>query len=52
LNHRSGSVSGITAVYQRHDYAVEKRDALQRWADHVDAMVGGRKGEVVTLRGR
>jgi integrase len=52
LNHKSGSVSGITAVYQRHDYAAEKRDALVRWADHVDALVSGRKGAVVTLRGR
>jgi integrase len=52
LNHKSGSVSGITAVYQRHDYAAEKRDALQRWADHVGALVGGRKENVVTLRGR
>ena len=52
LNHRSGSTAGIVGVYQRHDYAAEKRDALQRWADHVDAMVTGRKGEVVTQRGR
>ena len=52
LNHRSGSTAGIVGVYQRHDYADEKRDALQRWADHVDALVSGRKGAVVTLRGR
>jgi integrase len=52
LNHRSGSTAGIVGVYQRHDYAAEKRDALQRWADHLDALVGGRKENVVTLRGR
>jgi integrase len=52
LNHRGGSTAGIVGIYQRHDYATEKRDALQRWADHVDAVVGGKKGEVVTLRGR
>jgi integrase len=51
LNHRSGSMAGIVGVYQRHDYADEKRDALARWADHVDAMVSGRKANVVTLRG-
>jgi len=50
LNHKSGSVSGIVAVYQKHDYADEKRDALARWADHVDALVSGKKGNVVTLR--
>jgi integrase len=52
LNHRSGSTAGIVGVYQRHDYASEKRDALQRWADYVDALVSGQKANVVTLRGR
>jgi integrase len=51
LNHRSGSMAGIVGVYQRHDYADEKRDALARWGDHVDALVSGRKGNVVALRG-
>jgi integrase len=37
LNHRSGSMSGIVAVYQRHDYAEEKRAALVRWADHIES---------------
>ena len=32
LNHRSGIVSGIAAVYNRHDYHGEKQDALERWA--------------------
>jgi integrase len=35
LNHRSGSRSGIVQVYQRHEYKDEKRDALQRWSEHV-----------------
>ena len=48
--HRSGSMAGIVSVYQRHDYAAEKRDALARWADHVDAVVSGRKANIVTLR--
>jgi len=52
LNHKSGTVSGITAVYQRHDYAAEKRDALARWADYVDALISGRKANIVALRGR
>jgi integrase len=50
LNHRSGSTAGIVGVYQRHDYAAEKRDALQRWADHIDAVVSGKKANVVKLR--
>jgi integrase len=52
LNHRGGSMAGIVGVYQRHDYASEKRDALARWADHVDALVSGKKANIVTLRGR
>ena len=51
LNHRSGSTAGIVGVYQRHDYAAEKRDALARWADYVDALVSGTKANVVALRG-
>jgi len=39
LNHRSGSRSGIAGVYQRHDWAVEKRDALEAWAKHVRAVL-------------
>ena len=39
LNHVSGSLGGIVGVYQRHEDAAEKRDALQRWADHVEALV-------------
>lgn len=35
LNHKSGSRSGIVQVYQRHEYKEEKREALQRWAEHV-----------------
>jgi integrase len=39
LNHVGGSLAGIVGVYQRHEYAAEKREALQRWADHVERLV-------------
>jgi hypothetical protein len=53
LNHASGSFAGIVGVYQRHDFASEKRNALQRWADHIDAVVRGEPvGKVVSLRSR
>jgi len=35
LNHKSGIVSGVAAVYNRHAYATEKRTALSEWAEHV-----------------
>jgi integrase len=39
LNHRSGSFGGIVGVYQRHDFAAEKRLALQTWGAHVERIV-------------
>lgn len=41
LNHVSGTGGGIVAVYQRHDYADEKRRALEAWAQFVDGLVSG-----------
>jgi integrase len=40
LNHISGaSRSGIAAVYQRHNWADEKRAALDAWANHLDRIL-------------
>jgi integrase len=39
LNHVSGSFAGIVGVYQRQEFADEKRAALQQWADHVERLV-------------
>jgi hypothetical protein len=44
-----GSRAGIVGVYQRHEYADEKRAALERWADHVDGLIHGRTSNVVNL---
>jgi integrase len=51
LNHISGSRGGIAGVYQRHDWAAEKRAALEAWAADVTTVVAGRTptGNVVTL---
>lgn len=38
LNHISGSRGGIAGVYQRHDWANEKRAGLDAWAAHVLAV--------------
>jgi hypothetical protein len=27
LNHQSGTISGVAAVYQRHDFLAERKDA-------------------------
>jgi integrase len=36
LNHQSGHKSGVAGTYNRAKYAADMRDALQRWADHID----------------
>ena len=41
LNHVSGSRAGIVGVYQKHDYATEKRQALDAWARRLEAIVSG-----------
>jgi integrase len=49
LNHISGSRAGIVGIYQRHDFADEKRLALQRWADHVEALIIGPRKQPVPI---
>ena len=39
LNHVSGSKSGVAGIYQRHDWANEKRLALQAWSRHIAALL-------------
>ena len=41
LNHKSGTIKGVAAVYNRYSYAAEKRTALDAWARRVDAIVTG-----------
>jgi integrase len=51
LNHKGGAISGVAAAYNRHSYLPEKREALDRWAAHVERLVSGEEDEnVVALR--
>jgi integrase len=51
LGHVSGSRAGVVGIYQRHDYANEKRAALEAWGDYVRALVEGRKpGKVIPIK--
>lgn len=51
LNHVSGTGGGIVAVYQVHDYADEKRTALEAWGRYVMGLVEGQPSNVVQLVG-
>jgi integrase len=52
LNHTSGSFRGIVGVYQRHDFAAEKRDALALWGAHVERLAFGAVDNVIALDDR
>jgi hypothetical protein len=39
LNHISGARGGLVAVYNVYAYEAEKRDALTRWAEHIEKLV-------------
>jgi integrase len=46
LNHQSGTISGVAAVYQRHEFLAERRQALDLWETHVrEVLDGGLNGE-------
>jgi integrase len=49
LNHKSGTISGVAAVYNRHDYAAEKRAAAQAWANYLDSLTAERPANVVPI---
>jgi len=41
LNHHGGTISGVAAVYQRHEFLVERRAALDLWGAHVSRVLAG-----------
>jgi integrase len=54
LGHAGGHKGGVAGIYNRASYLDERRRALQRWADHVLALVASGKpvkAPVVQLRG-
>jgi integrase len=41
LNHQAGTISGVAAVYQRHEFLSERRQALDLWGAHVGEILNG-----------
>jgi integrase len=39
LNHQVGTISGVAAVYQRHDFLADRKEALDRWGAHVEEII-------------
>jgi integrase len=52
LNHISGHRAGVAGIYNRAQYAAEKKAALELWSAHVEALVKGETAKVVALRPR
>jgi integrase len=40
LNHQAGTISGVAAVYQRHEFLAEREAALDLWGAHVGQLLG------------
>jgi len=40
LNHQAGTISGVAAVYQRHDFRAERRESLETGGAHVSRITG------------
>ena len=51
LNHRSGTIKGVSATYNRYSYETEKCAALTLWAEHILEIIEGRARRVVPVRG-
>lgn len=47
LNHRSGTIKGVAAVYNRYSYNAEKRAALEAWGRYVETLISGKKADNV-----
>jgi hypothetical protein len=39
LNHVSGTIRGVAAVYNRHAYLEERKAALEEWGCYVESLV-------------
>lgn len=47
VNHKSGTLRGVAAVYGRYQYLAEKTAAFEAWSRHVDGLVNGAAGAKV-----
>jgi integrase len=51
VNHRSITKAGVTmSVYAHYDYASEKREALELWAERLSGLVNGFAADVIQLK--
>jgi len=46
LNHQSGTISGVAAVYQRHEFLAERKAAIELWGAYVGGLVQPRPAKI------
>jgi hypothetical protein len=51
LNHSTGAVRGVAAIYNRSELLDERRAALEAWGRYVGELVNGPSTNVIALRG-
>jgi hypothetical protein len=39
LNHQSGTILGVAAVHQRHEFMTERKEALMLWGSQVRSIL-------------
>jgi integrase len=49
LNHVSGTIRGVAAVYNRHAYIDERKAALEAWSRYLESLVRPQASNVVPL---
>jgi hypothetical protein len=47
LNHQAGTISGVAAVYQRHEFLIERKEALFAWGQNIRKLM--RKADVAAI---
>jgi hypothetical protein len=47
VNHVSGDKAGISGVYDRSEYMAERREAMERWARHVQQLIDPKVGAAI-----
>src|SRR4029078_12900062 len=50
LNHVSGSIHGVAAVYNRFEYLGTRRAALEAWGRHIDNLLSLQRSNIYAFR--
>jgi integrase len=52
LNHVSGQIRGVAAVYNRHAYIDERKGAIDGWARHLELLLRPVPANLVAINSR